>query len=124
MTDAQGRVLKYTKGAPQIIIDLCTLDSDSKTTVEQAFADLAAKGMRALGVAESTDDDKSWRFLGILSMQDPPRDDSKGALRAPCRNMQKRLIFHVAKLISCRFRCGSYITTSYGVANLGWHGLS
>ena len=81
VTDAQGRALKYTKGAPQVIIDLCTLDADSKTKAEQAVADLAAKGMRALGVAESTDDGKSWSFLGILSMQDPPRDDSKETIQ-------------------------------------------
>ena len=41
------------------------------------MTDLAAKGLRALGIAESTDDGKSWSFLGILSMLDPPRDDSK-----------------------------------------------
>ena len=41
------------------------------------MTDLAAKGLRALGIAESTDDGKSWNFLGILSMLDPPRDDSK-----------------------------------------------
>jgi H+-transporting ATPase len=43
--------------------------------------DLAAKGMRALGVAESTDDGQSWSFLGILSMLDPPRDDSKETIQ-------------------------------------------
>lgn len=81
VTDARGKDLKYTKGAPQVIINLCTLDADSKTKAEQAVAALAAKGMRALGVAESTDDGKSWSFLGILSMQDPPRDDSKETIR-------------------------------------------
>ncbi len=81
VTDTQGKALKYTKGAPQVIIDLCTLDGDSKTKAERVVADLAAKGMRALGVAESTDDGKSWSFLGILSMQDPPRDDSKETIR-------------------------------------------
>ncbi len=81
VTDAEGKALKYTKGAPQVIIDLCILDADSKTKAEQVVAALAAKGMRALGVAESTDDGKNWRFLGILSMQDPPRDDSKETIR-------------------------------------------
>ncbi len=41
------------------------------------MADLAAVGMRALGIAESADDGATWSFLGILSMLDPPRDDSK-----------------------------------------------
>jgi H+-transporting ATPase len=81
VTDAQGKALKYTKGAPQVIIDLCGLDADVKAKAEQTVADLAAKGERALGVAESTDDGKSWSFFGILSMQDPPRDDSKETIR-------------------------------------------
>ena len=45
------------------------------------MADLAAKGTRALGVAESTDDGKSWSFLGILPMLDPPRDDSRDTIQ-------------------------------------------
>jgi H+-transporting ATPase len=81
VTDARGKALKYTKGAPQVIIDLCSLEGDSRTRAEQTVADLAAKGERALGVAESMDDGKNWSFLGILPMQDPPRDDSKETIR-------------------------------------------
>jgi hypothetical protein len=32
-------------------------------------------------VTESTDAGKSWSFLGILSMLDPPRDDSKSTIQ-------------------------------------------
>jgi H+-transporting ATPase len=81
VTDAQGKALRYTKGAPQVIVELCGLEGDARARAEQAVADLAAKGMRALGVAESTDEGKSWNFLGILSMLDPPRDDSKETIR-------------------------------------------
>jgi len=81
VTDAQGKALKFTKGAPQVIIDLCGLDGDTQTRAQQTVADLAARGERALGVAESTDDGKSWSFLGILSMLDPPRDDSKSTIQ-------------------------------------------
>ena len=45
------------------------------------MADLAAGGLRSLGVARSDDDGASWVFLGILSMLDPPRDDSKETIR-------------------------------------------
>jgi len=81
VTDAQGKALRFTKGAPQVINELCALEGDSKTRAEQTVADLAAKGERALAVAESTDDGKSWSFLGILSMMDPPRDDSKATIQ-------------------------------------------
>jgi H+-transporting ATPase len=81
VTDAQGKAMRFTKGAPQVIIDLCGLEGDTKTRAEQTVADLAAKGERALAVAESTDDGKNWSFLGILSMLDPPRDDSKATIQ-------------------------------------------
>ncbi len=77
VTDAQGRALRCSKGAPQVILELCGLDSEKTATAQHAVADLAARGMRALGVAESADDGATWKFLGILSMLDPPRDDSK-----------------------------------------------
>jgi H+-transporting ATPase len=77
VTDAQGKALRYTKGAPQVIIALCSLDADAEAKATQTVADLAARGLRALGIAQSTDEGKSWSFLGILAMLDPPRDDSK-----------------------------------------------
>jgi H+-transporting ATPase len=81
VTDTQGKALRFTKGAPQVIIELCGLDSDTKARAQQGVEDLAAKGIRALAVAESTDNGKSWSFLGILSMLDPPRDDSKATIQ-------------------------------------------
>ncbi len=81
VTDGQGKPHRFTKGAPQVITDLCALDTDTAAEADKTVADLAAKGMRALGVAESTDDGKSWRFLGILPMLDPPRDDSKETIQ-------------------------------------------
>ncbi len=79
--DARGTARRYTKGAPQVIIELCRLDSETEVAANKTVADLAAKGMRALGIAKSTDQGKSWSFLGILSMLDPPRDDSKATIQ-------------------------------------------
>jgi H+-transporting ATPase len=81
VTDAQGHALRFTKGAPQVILDLCKPDADTVAKAEKTVADFAAKGMRALSVAESKDGGKSWEFLGILSMLDPPRDDSKETIK-------------------------------------------
>ena len=81
VTDVQGHALRFTKGAPQVILDLCKPDTDTAAKAQKTVADFAARGMRALSVAQSKDDGKSWSFLGILSMLDPPRDDSKETIR-------------------------------------------
>lgn len=71
-----GKKYLITKGAPQVVIDLAKLDIDKKTKVEQSVTILANKGFRALAVAVSDDDGQNWTILGVLSMFDPPRDDS------------------------------------------------
>ena len=71
-----GVARHYTKGAPQIIQALCGLtENDEKRATDEVNA-LAARGFRTLGVADSSDG-KIWRFLGILPLYDPPRDDSR-----------------------------------------------
>ncbi|MEM7224629.1 MAG: plasma-membrane proton-efflux P-type ATPase [Pseudomonadota bacterium] len=72
-----GKNFKVTKGAPQVIAGMSALDRERSAKADQAVAELAAKGYRALGVARSEDDGQSWRFLGILPLYDPPREDSK-----------------------------------------------
>jgi H+-transporting ATPase len=70
-----GKRSFYTKGAPQIVLDMCDLTADERTKMDETVLKLARRGFRTLGVAES-DDGHNWRFLGILPMFDPPRDDS------------------------------------------------
>ncbi|MEM1155793.1 MAG: plasma-membrane proton-efflux P-type ATPase [Pseudomonadota bacterium] len=69
--------LRCTKGAPQVVAELCALEGSDAAQAEQAVAELASKGFRALSVAESQDNGNTWTFLGVLPMYDPPRDDSK-----------------------------------------------
>jgi H+-transporting ATPase len=42
--------------------------------------DLAGHGFRALGVARSADDGKTWTLLGLLSLLDPPRPDAASTI--------------------------------------------
>jgi len=74
-TNGQGQVLHYTKGAPQVILDMCNLDEPTRSKADSIVGDFAVRGYRTLGVARS-DDGVVWRFLGILPMSDPPRADS------------------------------------------------
>jgi H+-transporting ATPase len=71
-----SKTIKCTKGAPQVIIDMSSLNEKEKKEAGDFVNQLAAKGYRALGVATSMDDGKNWDFSGIIPMFDPPRDDS------------------------------------------------
>ena len=72
--DDGDKTFKVTKGAPQVIMDLCSLDPEKRHELEQMVDEFAATGYRTLGVARGTGEE--WRFLGILPLYDPPREDS------------------------------------------------
>ena len=80
MTSPEGKVVYFSKGAPQVIVALCAPDQATADKAAATVQELASRGLRALGVARSDDEGKSWRFLGILSMFDPPRDDSRDTI--------------------------------------------
>jgi H+-transporting ATPase len=73
---ADGKPFKVTKGAPQVVQGLSANAAAVKDAVDKAVNDFAARGFRALGVARA-DGDGEWRFLGVLPLFDPPRDDAK-----------------------------------------------
>lgn len=78
--DSHGQAFRVTKGAPQIIMGLANLAGEEQEKAEKAVTDFAAKGFRTLGVARSSANGDAWTFLGILSLFDPPREDSKATI--------------------------------------------
>ncbi|MDX2473279.1 MAG: plasma-membrane proton-efflux P-type ATPase, partial [Candidatus Krumholzibacteria bacterium] len=74
--DADGKEFKVTKGAPQMILELSTNATEVKVAVEKAIDAFAARGFRSLGVARA-DQDGQWRFLGVLPLFDPPREQAR-----------------------------------------------
>jgi H+-transporting ATPase len=70
---------KATKGAAQVIVSICSgIDEEFKGKIEQMVEDLSRKGYRTLGVARSEGADQSnLHMVGLLSLDDPPRSDSK-----------------------------------------------
>ncbi len=76
IADEQGAVFQVTKGAPQVIMQMSDLADKDKQRAEQVVETFAAQGYRALGVARKDEDAQQWTFLGILSLFDPPREDS------------------------------------------------
>jgi H+-transporting ATPase len=79
--EGDGRRFRVTKGAPQVVMQLCRLADADQAHADQAVKAAAAKGFRTLGVARSEDGD-TWRFLGILPLFDPPREDSRQTIAA------------------------------------------
>jgi H+-transporting ATPase len=71
-----GKSIKVTKGAPQVIMALSTNAEQVKSAVDKAVNEFASRGFRSLGVAKSDDKDK-WQFVGVLPLFDPPRVDAR-----------------------------------------------
>ncbi len=76
ITDAQGKTFKVTKGAPQVIMQMSNLTDEEMQRAEEVVDAFAKEGYRALGVARKDSNSIEWEFLGILSLFDPPREDS------------------------------------------------
>ena len=78
---ADGKTSKVTKGAPQVILSLAADAVQVTPSVEEAVNQFASRGFRSLGVAR-TDEQGAWKFLGVLPLYDPPREDSKTTIAA------------------------------------------
>jgi len=76
-----GHGFTVTKGAPQVIIDLCNLGAAERAALAASVDRDAARGFRTLAVARA-EDDGAWRFLGLLPLFDPPREDSAETIAA------------------------------------------
>ncbi len=75
VTASDNTTFSVAKGAPQVILALAANTAEIKSDVDTAVNDFAARGFRSLGVARA-DGDGDWRFLGVLPLFDPPRDDA------------------------------------------------
>ncbi|HET9590444.1 MAG TPA: cation-translocating P-type ATPase [Anaerolineales bacterium] len=91
-----GKVVAFSKGAPEIIVDSCTrqltadgeipLDPASKEQILEAALQMAGEALRVLAVASHADThiekaEQEMTFLGLLGMIDPPRPEAKEAIR-------------------------------------------
>ncbi len=80
ITTADGHTFKVSKGAPQVVLDLCNPEPSLRKQAEAVVDEFAMQGYRALGVAK-TDETGHWVFLGILPLFDPPREDAKETIQ-------------------------------------------
>jgi len=75
-TEAEFEELTVTKGAPQVIAELSKKDFDEEK-LNATINEYAQKGFRTLGVAVKKKGENAFRFVGLIPLFDPPRDDSK-----------------------------------------------
>ena len=77
-----GKMLRLVKGAPEIVMAMCSkIAGDvSREAVEQRLLEYQNAAMRTLGFAVQIDDSEELTFIGIVGIADPIRDDVREAI--------------------------------------------
>ena len=109
-----GSVMRVSKGAPQVIMDLTAMTQEERQRAESAVDAFAREGYRSLGVACRPPGESDWRFLGIVSLFDPPREDSVETIaRAQAYGVQIKMVtgdnIAIARQIAGRLGLGTTI---------------
>jgi Ca2+-transporting ATPase len=86
-----GDYVIAAKGAPEAIADLCHLDARTAAALGDQVAELAASGLRVLGVAHAAFNERDglpeiqhdfvFTFIGLIGLQDPIRQDVPESVR-------------------------------------------
>jgi Ca2+-transporting ATPase len=85
--------LLFVKGAPEFVIEMCSVKEEGRKNAMDAADDLAASGMRVLMTAQKAlpagaelkrEDLESLEFTGLQGMIDPPRPEAVEAIGS-CR---------------------------------------
>ena len=76
---ATGRFMAVAKGAPHMILRMAHNKAEIEATVMRHVQELADRGFRSLGVCvnHASKAEPKWEYIGILSLFDPPRPDTK-----------------------------------------------
>jgi H+-transporting ATPase len=74
-----GETYNVSKGAPQVILNLAYNKEEIEEKVNNLIDEAGRRGFRTLGVAKTIEG--VWHFVGLISLQDPPRDDSAETIK-------------------------------------------
>ena len=88
-----GLSFQVVKGAPQVILELAKPGAALAARARTAIESFAAKGYRTLGVARRDEAESAWRFLGLVPLFDPPREDAAATIeRARAMGVEIKMV--------------------------------
>ena len=125
IVEYKGQQFKVVKGAPQVVISLCEkLSEESRQKISETVEELSQKGYRTLAVAKSQSGDTvSLGFVGLFSLADPIRPDSKDMIEeAKELGVKVKMLtgdnIHIAKEIAHQASIGAQIIRMADLKNL------
>lgn len=82
-------LIMVTKGAVDVMLSRCIMTEDEKAEIERVNEEFSMGGLRVLAFASkgvesekiALEDEKDLTFLGLIAMMDPPRIESRDAVR-------------------------------------------
>ncbi len=107
--DENGEEFQVSKGAIQVILSLVEADPDLEQKVNELGKEFASKGFRALGVAQSRQNNV-WEYMGIVALHDPPREDSAETIKTA-----KTLGIDVKMVTGDHVEIAKYIANDLGI---------
>jgi len=76
--EIDGEKIEFIKGAPEVVVNQCEENLRSLILEKSKF--LAEQGLRTLLVAQRKSGEKNAEFLGLVGLQDPPRENVKESI--------------------------------------------
>ena len=75
-----GKKMSAIKGFPSIVMRKCSLDVSETKKVNEKIKEMSLKGYRTIAVAAKLESKKDWSFVGVIPLNDKPRQDSKNLI--------------------------------------------
>ncbi|HOT93093.1 MAG TPA: cation-translocating P-type ATPase [Anaerolineae bacterium] len=80
-----GQTVHYLKGAPEIVLGMCTVSDEERERVLAQVEGWAGEGLRLLGLAYRLDgllgDHSGYTWIGLVAMEDPIREGVREAIQ-------------------------------------------
>jgi calcium-translocating P-type ATPase len=99
VNEEAGVLVANTKGAPEGVLARCALDEGERAEALARADELAAQGLRVLGIARRTVDavaerdevERELEYIGLVALLDPPRKEAAAAVSS-CHRAGIRII--------------------------------